>query len=238
MVQSTKFDSFQNSLKTFLGDNNTLIKRQFLLHKIRVVWPEIAGKLSEHCQPLRIDGKRLVIVADNAPLTNQLFMVKTNLLQKVNAKLAGEYVFLDMSFVSGSLLKNESVAEEEQEEATYTLVVCPKCGGKMESWRKLCFDCDREEQQQREQKLRQQLKATPWLKFEEIKIEGLDKLTFHRIRDVLADYYFEKVRLKTATEQDQLQAVLLYTKKLPEEISNDEYKMTLAILAKEDELKE
>lgn len=238
MVQSTKFDSFQNSLKTFLGDNNTLIKRQFLLHKIRVVWPEIAGKLSEHCQPLRIDGKRLVIVADNAPLTNQLFMVKTNLLQKVNAKLAGEYVFLDMSFVSGSLLKNESVAEEEQEEATYTLVVCPKCGGKMESWRKLCFDCDREEQQQREQKLRQQLKATPWLKFEEIKIEGLDKLTFYRIRDVLADYYFEKVRLKTATEQDQLQAVLLYTKKLPEKISNDEYKMTLAILAKEDELKE
>lgn len=238
MVQSTKFDSFQNSLKIFLGDNNTLIKRQFLLHKIRVVWPEIAGKLSEHCQPLRIDGKRLVIVADNAPLTNQLFMVKTNLLQKVNAKLAGEYVFLDMSFVSGSLLKNESVAEEEQEEETYTLVVCPKCGGKMESWRKLCFDCDREEQQQREQKLRQQLKATPWLKFEEIKIDGLDKLTFHRIRDVLADYYFEKVRLKTATEQDQLQAVLLYTKKLPEEISNDEYKMTLAILAKEDELKE
>lgn len=238
MVQSTKFDSFQNSLKTFLGDNNTLIKRQFLLHKIRVVWPEIAGKLSEHCQPLRIDGKRLVIVADNAPLTNQLFMVKTNLLQKVNAKLAGEYVFLDMSFVSGSLLKNESVAEEEQEEETYTLVACPKCGGKMESWRKLCFDCDREEQQQREQKLRQQLKATPWLKFEEIKIDGLDKLTFHRIRDVLADYYFEKVRLKTATEQDQLQAVLLYTKKLPEEISNDEYKMTLAILAKEDELKE
>lgn len=238
MVQSTKFDSFQNSLKTFLGDNNTLIKRQFLLHKIRVVWPEIAGKLSEHCQPLRIDGKRLVIVADNAPLTNQLFMVKTNLLQKVNAELAGEYVFLDMSFVSGSLLKNESVAEEEQEEETYTLVACPKCGGKMESWRKLCFDCDREEQQQREQKLRQQLKATPWLKFEEIKIDGLDKLTFHRIRDVLADYYFEKVRLKTATEQDQLQAVLLYTKKLPEEISNDEYKMTLAILAKEDELKE
>ena len=238
MVQSTKFDSFQNSLKTFLGDNNTLIKRQFLLHKIRVAWSEIAGKLSEHCQPLRIDGKRLVIVADNAPLTNQLFMVKTNLLQKVNAKLAGEYVFLDMSFVSGSLLKNESVIEEEQEEETFTLVACPKCGGKMESWRKLCFDCDREEQQQREQKLRQQLKATPWLKFEEIKIEGLDKLTFHRIRDVLADYYFEKVRLKTATEQDQLQAVLLYTKKLPEEISNDEYKMTLAILAKEDELKE
>lgn len=238
MVQSTKFDSFQNSLKTFLGDNNTLIRRQFLLHKIRVAWPEIAGKLSEHCQPLRIDRKRLVIVADNAPLTNQLFMVKTNLLQKVNAKLVGEYVFLDMSFVSGSLLKNESVAEEEQEEATYTLVACPKCGGKMESWRKLCFDCDREEQQQREQKLRQQLKATPWLKFEEIKIDGLDKLTFHRIRDVLADYYFEKVRLKTATEQDQLQAVLLYTKKLPEEISNDEYKMTLAILAKEDELKE
>lgn len=238
MVQSTKFDSFQNSLKFFLGDNNTLIKRQFLLHKIRVVWPEIAGKLSEHCQPLRIDGKRLVIVADNAPLTNQLFMVKTNLLQKVNAKLAGEYVFLDMSFVSGSLLKNESVIEEEQEEEIYTLVACPKCGGKMESWRKLCFDCDREEQQQREQKLRQQLKATPWLKFEEIKIEGLDKLTFYRIRDVLADYYFERVRLKTATEQDQLQAVLLYTKKLPEEISNDEYKMTLAILAKEDELKE
>lgn len=238
MVQSTKFDSFQNSLKIFLGDNNTLIKRQFLLHKIRVAWPEIAGKLSEHCQPLRIDGKRLVIVADNAPLTNQLFMVKTNLLQKVNAKLAGEYVFLDMSFVSGSLLKNESVIEEEQEEEIYTLVACPKCGGKMESWRKLCFDCDREEQQQREQKLRQQLKATPWLKFEEIKIEGLDKLTFYRIRDVLADYYFERVRLKTATEQDQLQAVLLYTKKLPEEISNDEYKMTLAILAKEDELKE
>lgn len=238
MVQSLKFNSFEKSLKTFLGDNNTLIKRQYLLYKLRVAWPEIAGKLSEHCQPLKIDGKRLVIVADNSPLTNQLFMIKHNLLQKVNTVLASEYVFLDMAFVSGSLIKIENEIEEQKEEVIYTVELCPKCGGKMESWRNICFDCDREEQQQREQKLRKKLKVTPWLKFEEIKIEGMDKLTFHRVRDVMANYYFEKVRLKTATEQDQLQAVLFYTKKLPEEINDDEYKKTLAILAKEDEFKE
>ena len=239
MATSTKFDTFAESLKIFLGDNNTLIKRQFLLHKIRTAWPDIAGRLAEHCQPLKIEGQRLVIVADNAPLTNQLFMVKLNLLQKVNATLKGEYVFLDMSFVSGSLIEFKNTDEkEEQSEVTYTFVPCPKCGGQMESWRKICFDCDKEEQDRREQQLRQKLKATPWLKYAEINIPGLDELTFYRVKDIMAAYYFERVRLGTATEQDQLQAVLFYTKKLPKEISNDEYKMTLAILAKEDELKE
>lgn len=238
MATSTKFDTFAESLKTFLGDNNTLIKRQFLLHKIRTAWPNIAGRLAEHCQPLKIEGQRLVIVADNAPLTNQLFMVKLNLLQKVNAVLLGEYVFLDLSFVSGSLVEFAEAQEQEEQEVIYDFVPCPKCGGKMESWRHQCFDCDKEEQTQREEKLKQQLKATPWLKFAEIKIPGLDELTFHRVRSVLADYYFERVRLKAATEQEQLQAVLFYTQKLPEDISNDEYRKTLAILAKEDELKE
>ena len=84
MVPSTKFLSFQEVLKSTMQDKNSVIYRQYIIHKIREGWQDIAGKLAEHSSPGKIDKSRLIVTADSAPLANQLFMIKRELLKKVN----------------------------------------------------------------------------------------------------------------------------------------------------------
>ncbi|MDO4935230.1 MAG: DUF721 domain-containing protein [Phascolarctobacterium sp.] len=237
MEQSVTLESFKNSLTRFIGTNNSNIGKQYLLYYLRKNWSVVAGKFSNHCWPATISEGRLIVGVDNAPLANQLFMVKTELVKKVNQIFQGKYILRDMSFKSG-LKVEEFISEKEKEEKNYSIINCPKCGGKMESWRKNCFECDREVQSEKREKLKKELKLAPWIKYEQITTEDVDKLTFNQERDILANYYYEKIRRKEASEEDKIQAVLFYTKKLPVEISAEENKMVLAILAKEDEYKE
>lgn len=237
MEQSVTLESFKNSLIRFIGTNNSIIRKQYLLHHLRKNWSEVAGKFFNHCWPAIISESRLIVGVDNAPLANQLFIVKKELIKKVNKIFKGKYILRDITFKSG-LKVEESTFKEEKEEKDYSLVACPKCGGKMESWRQICFECDREVQLEKKEKLKKELKLAPWIKYEQITTEDVDKLTFNQERDVLANYYYEKIRRKEASEEDKIQAVLFYTRKLPVEISSEENKRVLAILAKEDEYKE
>ncbi len=237
MEQSFTLESFKNSLTKFIGNNNSNIRKHFLLYHLRKNWPVVTGKFSNHCWPATISEGRLIVGVDNAPLANQLFMVKTELIKKANQIFQGKYILRDITFKSGLKIE-EFTQKEEKEEKIYSIVICPKCGGKMESWRQICFECDREEQLEKKEKLKRELKLAPWIKYEQITTEGIDKLTFSQERDILANYYYEKIWRREAGEEDKIQAVLFYTKKLPAEISDEENKMVLAILAKEDEYKE
>lgn len=237
MEQSVTLESFKNSLTRFVGTNNSTIRKQYLLYYLRRNWSEVIGKFSNHCWPATISEGRLIVGVDNAPLANQLFMIKTELIKKVNQIFQGKYILRDMTFKSGLKIE-EFNFEEEPKEKKYSIVTCPKCGGKMESWRQICFECSREVQFEKRKELKKELKLAPWIKYEQITTEGIDKLTFNQERDILANYYYEKIRRKEASEEDKIQAVLFYTKKLPVEISAEENKMVLAILAKEDEYKE
>ena len=237
MEQSVTLESFKNSLIKFIGTNNSNIRKQFLLYHLRKNWSVVTGNFSNHCWPATISEGRLIVGVDNAPLANQLFIVKAELVKKVNQILQGRYILRDMTFKSGLKIE-EFTLEKEEQEKEYYIITCPKCGGKMESWRQICFECDREEQSEKREKLKKELKFTPWIKYEQITTEGIDKLTFDQERDILENYYYEKIRRKEADEEDKIQAVLFYTKKLPVEISDEENKMVLAILAKEDDYKE
>lgn len=240
MEQSTKFESFKDTFDKLIGGNNTILHQQFLLYKIGKAWQDIAGKLAEHCSPLRIDKSRLIIATDNAPLANQLFMVKRDLLKKVNTFLEGKYVFLDMSFVSGVSLKKfttDTIPQDESQEKV-EFINCPQCGALMDSRLTKCFNCLREEKLNSEEQLQKELINVPWLTFEDIKIPQIDKLVFERIYNSIAGLYFERVRTGSATEMDKLQAVLFYTKKKPAEISQALSELTLAILTNDERIKE
>lgn len=238
MVPSTKFLSFQEVLKSTLQDKNSVIYRQYLIHKIREGWQDIAGKLAEHSSPGKIDKSRLIVTADSAPLANQLFMIKRELLKKVNQFLKSEYVFLDMSFVSGSVKKSGEAPPQEEEEEEIIYVNCPRCQTKIPSTQKLCFNCLREIKLQRESELKKELINAPWLKFENIKTEGIDKITFHQMRDNIAGYYYEKVRKEIADEKEKLQAVLFYSQKEPDKISIELNEQIIAILKNDERIKE
>ena len=111
MEQSVTLESFKNSLTRFVGTNNSAIRKQYLLYYLRRNWSEVIGKFSNHCWPATISEGRLIVGVDNAPLANQLFMVKTELIKKVNQIFKGKYILRDMTFKSG--LKIEEFNFEE-----------------------------------------------------------------------------------------------------------------------------
>lgn len=240
MAQSQKFSQVKNIFSNIFA-NQTIFHRQFLLHNIRKKWPEIMGKLAEHCYPLNVQEGRLVVGVDSAALTNQLYMMQTELLKKVNDSLHGEATLLKLNFVAGSSLKKFSVQEDDRDKEEEKLVnepkiTCPKCGGKMESWRDVCFSCYQEQQREKTANLRKVLLTTPWLKCEEESLE--ERVFFSRTKENLAEDYYEKVRQQTATEEEKILAVLLYTEKKPVEISQEICQQTLAIISNEDKIKE
>lgn len=227
-----------NSVFRNIFENNTVLHRQFLLHNIRKQWQDIMGKLADHCYPLNIQEGRLIIGVDSASLANKLYMVQMELLQKINKFLHGEAIILRLNFVAGSSTKKYKISEEEEKEEILSeaKISCPKCGGKMENWRDICFSCYQEEQQKKVKELRQILLKIPWTKCEGKSLE--ERVFFSRTRENLAETFYEKIRLKTATDEEKILAVLFYTYKKPEEISREMFVQTLAILANENELKE
>lgn len=240
MAQLQKFEQVKNIFENIFA-NQTIFHRQFLLYKLRKNWQNIMGKLAEHCYPLNVQDGRLIIGVDSAALSNQLFMMQTELLKIINDSLRGEAVFLKLNFVAGFSMKMFSSMQsqdEDKEEENYSdvKITCPQCGGKMESWRKVCFSCYQKQLNEKAVELRKVLRITPWLKCDEENIE--EQIFFSRTRENLAETYYEKVRSKTASEEEKILAVLFYTEKKPEEISQEIFEQTLAIISREDNIKE
>lgn len=232
-----KFAKIDNIIHN-IYESNSIFHLQFLLHNIRKQWQNIIGNLAEHCYPLNIQEGRLIIGVDSASLANKLFMVQTELLRKINIALHGEAIILKLNFVAGSSIIKYAVPEDKVKDSIpdEPKIPCPKCGGKMENWRDVCFSCYQQEQQEKANKLRQILLKVPWMKCEGKSLE--EKVFFCRTRENLAEIFYNKIRLKTATDEEKILAVLFYTYKKPEEISREMFKQTLAILANGDKLKE
>jgi len=240
MEQLQKFSKIKNIFPNIFV-NSSIFHRQFLLYNLRKKWSEIMGKLAEHCYPLNIQDERLIIGVDSASLTNRLYIMRIELLEKINYSFCGEIKFSNLSFVACSSLKNLSYFENNENESEENFsdepkIICPKCGGKMESWRDVCFSCYQEQQREKTSKLRIDLLKTPWLKCED---ESLDeRVFFNRTKENLAEIYYEKIRLQIASDEEKILAVLFYTGKKPEEISKEIFQQTLKILSKKEEIKE
>jgi len=240
MDKSSKLENFQGIVSDLISDKNSLLYKKFLLFKIGSAWPEIAGNLANHCSPLRLDKTKLIVGVDSAPLANQLFMVKQELLKKVNSFLKGEYVFLDLKFVSEVRLATYPAREilKREEGEKITLKECPLCGVEIDSRKELCFTCQQEREQKIEKEIKKIILDAPWIKTKEMKVEGADDLTIDRVREDLAGLYYEKVRNGTANDKDKILAVLFYTGKKPDEISQELNDQVLAILANDERIKE
>ena len=74
---------------------------RFYLEQLRQTWPEIVGKVvASHSVPDRLSRKRLTLRVNNSGWSQELYLQKTLLLEKINGALGSEVV-KDLIFVAG-----------------------------------------------------------------------------------------------------------------------------------------
>lgn len=214
------------------------LKYAYLQHYLESKWTEIVGKnLARSCSIEKIVGNELYIRTASSLLANELYMMQSLFLQKINAFLLGRLIIKKVYFHTGGFIRRQQAKKQAEEQAQlpkpeYTR--CPRCGARMEKGPAMCSICEREERDRLRGNITELLRIQPWLSYEECQaFYKCDRILFNAVRDGLKGYYFEKVRQGFATKKDELMAVLFLSEKQPEEITTKIYENTLAYLRKD-----
>ncbi|WP_455266570.1 DciA family protein [Phascolarctobacterium sp.] len=214
------------------------LKYAYLQHYLETKWTEIVGKnLARSCSIEKIVGNELYIRTASSLLANELYMMQSLFLQKINAFLLGRIIIKKVYFHTGGFIRRQQAKKQAEEQAQlpkpeYTR--CPRCGARMEKGPAMCSICEREERDRLRGNITELLRIQPWLSYGECQaFYKCDRILFNAVRDGLKGYYFEKVRQGFATKKDELMAVLFLSEKQPEEITTKIYENTLAYLRKD-----
>lgn len=210
------------------------LKYAYLQHYLEAKWTEIVGaNLARSCSIEKIVGNELYIRTASSLLANELYMMQSLFLQKINAFLLGRLIIKKVYFHTGGFIRRQQAKKQAQlPKPEYTK--CPRCGARMEKGPAMCSICEREERDRLRGNITELLRIQPWLSYEECQaFYKCDRILFNAVRDGLKGYYFEKVRQGFATKKDELMAVLFLSEKQPEEITTKIYENTLAYLRKD-----
>ena len=110
---------------------------------------------------------------------------------------------------------------------------CPVCGNYLKNNEKICYICERKRLQELEHKIWNQIHKEPWIKWYDLnKIIKCNEGEFKVIQNDIKLYYFEKIRLKTADEQEEKLGVQIKTEKPLALIKEKEYENILKFLQK------
>ena len=110
---------------------------------------------------------------------------------------------------------------------------CPVCGQYLKNGESSCYLCEKEKQEKKEGSIRKKIKKEPWIQWYDInKVIPCEETEFHIILNDIKSYFFEKVRLKTASKSEEKLAVQLKTGKPLALISEKEYENVLGFLQK------
>lgn len=111
---------------------------------------------------------------------------------------------------------------------------CPFCGAYLKnSKEKICYLCRMELKNKKEIEIRKKIKKEPWIRWSDLnRIIACDEIDFNFIKSDMESYYFEKVRLKRADENEEKFAVQLKAGKPFALISEKEYENILKFLQK------
>lgn len=209
------------------------VKIKYLENYLQEHWQEICGEaLGKNCAVEKLQDGCLTICTTSSLLANELFMMKNLLLQKINKALAGCTSIKDLKFHAGNIHKKKSVYIPPKEEVKDVKIVrCPKCGAKMLADNELCNVCERSQRQELQNKLIELIKVQPWLQYEECQqYLRCSHIAFNDAKEILQNYYFEKVRLNYADEMDCYMAVMLLTGKSAELLDAKTYENCLVYL--------
>ena len=212
-------------------------KYLYLQHYLELNWSNICGvNLAQRCCVEKIMGNELHIRTANSMLANELYMMQSLFLQKINAYLLGCLIIKKLYFHTGSFYARQArkavPAEPLWQPPEYT--TCPKCGARMEKGLNMCSVCERQEREQLRHNLAELLRIQPWLTYEDCKAYyKCDKIVFTAVKDSLKNYYFERVRLGFADKKECLLAALFLMEKQPQDMTPSMCENALAYLRRD-----
>lgn len=198
-------------------------------------WLDICGNnLSKLCGVKKLEGNILTIETTSSTMSNELYMMKKQLLKKVNFLLQGMWAVKDINFyISGSIKerKNLPVPENRNYLAYEGVSYCSRCGAKLSFKGNICCCCERKEKELLKERIKELLRVQPWLDYTNcLNYLECDKILFTTIKENLKNYYFEQVRLDYASENEKLIAVMLLTGKDAIELDEATYNNAIAFL--------
>lgn len=208
-------------------------KLKYIEYYLNVHWAEICGEhLAKNCAVDKLQEDTLHIRTSSSLLANELYMMKKLLLQKINRALTGGLIIKDLKFHTGNIkLEKFAYAPEEEKPQEVGIIRCPKCDAKMLATNQLCNVCEREERHKLQQSIIDLLKISPWLKYEACQEHiPCARVTFNDAKELLKNFYYEKVRLGYANDTDCLMAVMLLTEKSVTELNDKIYQNSLEFL--------
>ncbi|HBX74534.1 MAG: DUF721 domain-containing protein [Acidaminococcaceae bacterium] len=110
---------------------------------------------------------------------------------------------------------------------------CPVCGGYLKNNEKICYLCEIKQYKELEYKIWNFIHKEPWIKWYDIKkIIKCNETEFNIIKNDIKMYYFEKIRLNTASEQEKKLGIQLKAGKPLALIKEKEYENILKFLQK------
>ena len=146
---------------------------------------------------------------------------------------------LKFSHINNDKVRNAIIGVEEKKlglEKLYgegIIKKCPVCGSYLKDNEKICYICDRKMKQELEYKVWSQVHKEPWIKWYDLqKAVKCSETDFNIIKNDIKNYYFEKIRMKTADSQEEKLGIQLKAEKPLALISEKEYEYILKFLQK------
>ena len=146
---------------------------------------------------------------------------------------------LKFSHIADDKIRNAIIGVEEKKlglEKLYregVIKKCPVCGSFLKNNETICYACEIKMKQELEYKLWNHILKEPWIQWYDLqKAVKCSETDFTMIKNDIKNYYFEKIRMKTADSQEVKLGIQLKAEKPLALISEKEYENILKFLQK------
>ena len=146
---------------------------------------------------------------------------------------------LKFSHIADDKIRNAIIVVEEKKlglEKLYregVIKKCPVCGSFLKNNETICYACEIKMKQELEYKLWNHILKEPWIQWYDLqKAVKCSETDFTMIKNDIKNYYFEKIRTKTADSQEIKLGIQLKAEKPLALISEKEYENILKFLQK------
>ncbi len=146
---------------------------------------------------------------------------------------------LKFSHIADDKIRNAIIGVEEKKlglEKLYregVIKKCPVCGSFLKNNEKICYACEIKMKQELEYKLWNHILKEPWIQWYDLqKAVKCSETDFTMIKNDIKNYFFEKIRTKTADSQEIKLGIQLKAEKPLALISEKEYENILKFLQK------
>ena len=146
---------------------------------------------------------------------------------------------LKFSHIADDKIRNAIIGVEETKlglEKLYregVIKKCPVCGSFLKNNETICYACEIKMKQELEYKLWNHILKEPWIQWYDLqKAVKCSETDFTMIKNDIKNYYFEKIRTKTADSQEIKLGIQLKAEKPLALISEEEYENILKFLQK------